>query len=343
VDVDTALLFVNTFEHNGTFRPPDSHRRDRIVAFSTSATENYSLTSYLPSPGGLTSRLPGMADNRFVELILGPSVAKSTSEFAYKSLATSPQQLFSLFLRRDPAMEFASAFPLYAKRLADLLLKAPERFTRLGAKEKEKLLYEETVGAFIFTLLPWIPNDVASQEAAGDIVMAFVQTLRPERGGIELLGAELGRAPAVLTRLISSGHLASHTKKPFFDSLVLENWKSWGAVAGELSAKCDKHQQVTSRKEMIAFIQSFPCDQCSSESTESQTPLGRVNTHDIGNSTRVFENLLGERLGPWKMVISALAVASLKESVTEGILSVVLQSLTSRPTQTRWAMYDAVS
>jgi hypothetical protein len=260
-----------------------------------------------------------MAENRFVELIFEPSAAKSAWEFAYKSLAASPQQLFALFLRRDPAMEFASAFPLYAKRLADLLLKVPERFNQLGAKEKEKLLYEETMGAFIFILLPWMPNEVASQEAAGDIVMAFVQTLRPERGGIALLGAELGRAPAVLRRLISSGHLASHTKKPFFDSLVLENWKNWGAVAVELSAKCSQHQQVTSRKEMIAFIQSFPCDKCSSGSTESQTLLGRANTHGIGNSTRVFENLLGERLGPWKMVISALAVTSLKANVTEGI------------------------
>jgi len=264
-----------------------------------------------------------MADNRFVELIFESSAAKSTLEFAYKSLAASPQQLFSLFLRRDPGMEFASAFPLYAKRLSDLLLKVPEHFNQLGAKEKEKLLYEETVGAFIFTLLPWMPNDAASQEAVGDIVMAFVQTLRPERGGIQLLGAELGCTPAML-RLISSGYLASHTNKPFFDSLVLENWESWRAVAGELTVKCGKHQQATSRKEIIAFIQSFPCDQCSSKSTESQTLLRRANAHGIGYSTRAFENLLGERLGPWKIVVSALAVTSLKENVNEGTYALVL-------------------
>jgi len=265
-----------------------------------------------------------MADNRFVELIFESSAAKSTLEFAYKSLAANPQQLFSLFLRRDPAMEFASAFPLYAKRLSDLLLKVPERFNQLGAKEKEKLLYEETVGAFIFTLLPWMPNDAASQEAVGDIVMAFVQTTRPGRGGTELLGAELKRASAMLRRLISSGHLASHTNEPFFDSLVLENWESWRAVAGELTAKCGKHQQATSRKEMVAFIQSFPCDQSSSGSTESQTLLRRANAHGIGYSTRAFENLLGERLGPWKIVISALAVTSLKENVNEGTYALVL-------------------
>jgi len=272
-----------------------------------------------------------MADNRFVELILGPSVTKSTLQFAYKSLAANPQQLFSLFLRRDPGMEFASAFPLYARRLAGLLLKVPEHFHRLGAKEKKKLLYEETVGAFIFTLFPWMPDDAASQEAVGDIVMAFAQTLRPERGGMQLLGAELGRTPAML-RLISSGQLASHTNKLFFNSLILENWESWTTVAGELTAKCGKHEQVTSRKEMIAFIQSFPCDHCPSGSTESKTPLARANihAHGIGYSTRVFENLLGERLGPWKIVISALAVTSLKENVNEGTYALVLSDSISK-------------
>ena len=269
-----------------------------------------------------------MAENRFVELIFEPSASRAVCQFAYQSLARHPEQLFALLLMGKTAIEFAAALPLLGRRLSSLLRKVPEHFDRLQLGSQDKLLYEETLSAFIFTLLPWTPEDIASQEAVADIVMAVIETARPEGGRLQLLGAELGRNPRILERIISEGSLATFPRKKqqTFKSLALKSWESWAAVANAI--ECKKHlegwleKNVTDWRGMMALVESFPCDQCSPTSTEYQTRL----SGGIGFSTRVFENLLGEHLGPWKIVISALAVNSLKNNVTEGTYTVIHSS-----------------
>jgi hypothetical protein len=275
-----------------------------------------------------------MADNKFIDLIFElenrhPSIYRS----AYQSLARNPQQLFALVLKKDISTQFFSAFALHGKQVAALLSNTPTYFgpasdDSLHLGKDELQLYEETLGSFLFTFFPMKFPDIASQEALAQIFMAVIKLSRVGNR-LELLGAELGQVPSILNRLIVDGRIAiwSRRNPQEFRSLTSNNWMAWATVAIHLAKQCIPHRErlpsegIKNWNDTAKLLQSFPCGMCPPPSSDVTTEhlARRANTQVINTGTRAYDNLLGEHLGPWKIVISALALKDFRAAATQGI------------------------
>ncbi|KAF8541740.1 hypothetical protein BDD12DRAFT_946309 [Trichophaea hybrida] len=267
-----------------------------------------------------------MADTKFIDLIFNPDFSHDEYTFAYRSLVRNPKQLFTLFLKRDISTEFFVAFDEYGKTLAELLGSAPEYHGETSdhpiQRKDVKLLYEESLAAFLYSLFPLHLPDAKSQESLAAIVMAVI-TIIPSGGCLQLIGAELSRIPPILTMLILDGSLGVWSRRKYqsFISLTSKNWTKWEPVVNGLVEQCRGHRRVESWNAMERFLQSFPCELCpqrSSAKTIENVPR-RENSRIIHAGVRAFENLLGEHLGPWKVVISELALKSLRAIVCRAI------------------------
>lgn len=274
---------------------------------------------------------------KFIELIFDPD-PRSTLRYksAYRWLARNPHQLFTLLLQKDVSTEFFSAFALYGKRLATLLSDIPKFFgqesehqLQLGKEEINVRLFEELLGVLLFSLLPLAPADTASQETLAEIAMAVIKVSRPG-GLLELIGAELGEKPVILTRLIADGGIGfwSQEQPASFKSLTSNCWRNWGNVALHIVDLCTSHtrkfswmDEVEDWETLKKLVESLPCNSCpkiSSPSTDKPPPP-RANPRTIINtSTRAFDSLLGQHLGLWKIVISALALKNFRKVAVDG-------------------------
>ena len=269
-----------------------------------------------------------MADRKFIELIFEPE--RQRYGFAYQSLAKHPKQLFTLFIKKDVSMEFFSAFPIYGKRLADLLRNVHEYFgptfeNHIQLQKDDWQLFEETLAAFLFNFLPLQFQDNPSQESVADIVMAVIQ-ISSVGGRLELLGAELGRTTGILTRLIAEGHMRELPRKDFyqpFRSLTSNNMESWVPVAQNLVQLCEAHRKRFARFEdwsLMEIVQSFPCEWCPPVPYNVSTSIApRANPQAVTSDTNVFNKLLGEHMGTWKIVISEQALKNLKGAAKQGM------------------------
>lgn len=277
-----------------------------------------------------------MTDNKFVDFIFEPDV-KSFSTYklklAYRSLAKSPQQLFTLFTDKDLSTTFLSAFEIYGKRLAVLLDDFPIHF---GTTSEDRLsfgkdplssrLLEEVLGAFLFSLLANDFPDAAPQQSMADIVMAVIKISKPG-GALGLLGATLGDFPSILGRLIGHGQIGELSQKQpaSFASLASNDTTldAWARVAalnrvGQCLRHLETSQGICDWEQMKNFLQSFPCEKCPAILDASESPLPRqrnINSHGMNSGIRAFDSLLGQHLGPWKVVISGRALRDLKEAV----------------------------
>ncbi|KAF8241484.1 P-loop containing nucleoside triphosphate hydrolase protein [Wilcoxina mikolae CBS 423.85] len=210
--------------------------------------------------------------------------------------------------------------------LAELLGSAPEYHGETSdhpiQRKDVKLLYEESLAAFLYSLFPLRLPDAKSQESLAAIVMAVI-TIIPPGGCLQLIGAELSRAPPILTMLILDGSLGVWSRRKYqsFISLTSNNWTNWEPVVNVLVEQCRGHHRVESWSAMQRFLQSFPCELCPqrfSAKTIENVPQ-RENPRIIHAGIRAFENLLGEHLGPWKVVISELALKSLRAVVCRAV------------------------
>lgn len=279
-----------------------------------------------------------MADNKFVDLIFEPN-ARNLSVYklklAYQSLAKSPQQLFALFTDKYLSTTFFSAFEIYGKQLAVLLDDFPKYF---GPTSEHQLpfgkdpfglrLLEEALGAFLFSLFANDFLDAATQQSMVGIAMAFINLSKPG-GALGLLGAKLGDFPLILGRLIGHGHFSelSRNRSELFSSLTSNDTTlgAWAQIVANRAGQCSLHsetsQDIRDWKRMQEFLQSFPCKECPAIMDASEPPLPRqrnVNPHGMNSGIRAFDSLLGQHLGPWKVVISGRALRDLKEAVHSG-------------------------
>jgi len=269
-----------------------------------------------------------MADTRFIDLIFNPDCSHDEYTFAYRSLVRNPKQLFTLFLKRDISTKFFAAFDEHGKTLAELLGSAPEYHGETSdhlsqLRKGVKLIYEESLAGFLFFLFPLQLPDAKSQKSLAAIVMAVITNI-PPGGCLELIGAELARAPSILTILIADGHLRSWSRRSYqsFISLTSKSWTDWAPVVNALAKKCNKHCQAEHWSALKRFLQTFPCESCPQEPSASiiENVPRRENSRTIYTGVRAFENLLGEHVGPWKVVISALALTSLRTVAHRGML-----------------------
>lgn len=279
-----------------------------------------------------------MADNKFVDLIFKPNARNLPVyklKLAYQSLAKSPQQLFSLFTDKDSSTTFFSAFEIYGKQLAVLLDDFPKYFGPTSEHQlpfgKDPLglrLLEEALGAFIFSLLANDFLDAATQQSMADIAMASIKLSKPG-GALGLLGAKLGDFPLILGRLIGHGYISelSRNHPELFSSLTLNDTTlgAWAQIVANRAGQCLLHSETSKDirdwKRMQDFLQSFPCKECPAIIDTSEPPLPRqrnVNSHGMNSGIRAFDSLLGQHLGPWKIVISRRALRDLKEAAHGG-------------------------
>lgn len=274
-----------------------------------------------------------MADYKFVELIFEPESINSIKfKIAQNSLLRNPRQLFALLVEKEISTNFLSRLKTRDQHLAKLF----DKFSSPSPSEfqwKARIL-EESLQAFIFSLLANDFTDVASQESVAGIIVSVVKLSNPE--GWRLLGVKLGEAPGILKRLIAGRYLRTLSRdRPTFTKSITSNpitLQTWAEIITDLMQGCasDAHNGVsriiTTREEMETFISSFqPCGNCSASFTnnnthaESQVLRVRNDNHLIFDlKLRTFDTLLGCHLGPWKIILSAQALQDLKESVSSG-------------------------
>jgi len=277
-----------------------------------------------------------MAESKFVDLIFNPDCSHDERIFAYRSLVRNPKQLFTLFLKRDISTEFFAAFDLYGKTLAELLISVPEYCGEtlsypIQIGKDAKRFYEENLATFLFSLFPLKFPDAELQESLAAIVFAVITNI-PPGGCLELIGAEIALDPSIMTVLIADGRLGTRLRRSI-NSLASKNWLKWVPVATTLAQQCPWHREkyriIKSWSEMERFFQSFPCNSCPRRSSARtmDDESRRANSCPIYTGINAFDNnLLGEHLGPWKIVISALALKSLRAVACHGLSRLCLCS-----------------
>lgn len=274
-----------------------------------------------------------MADYKFVELVFEPEpIGPISFKVAQNSLVRNPRQLFALLVEKDISTIFFSRLKTRGQQLAKLFDQFREfTLSPLEFQLKTRLL-EESLQAFLFSLLANDFTDFGSQESVAEIIVSIVKLSNPEGWG--LLGARLGETPGILKRLIAGRHLRNLTRDyPTFIGSIISNpatFRTWAGIVSDLMRGCIKgahngiSQARVGREDMEALISNFqPCQHCSADSTNNgaytQVLRARNDNHLIFDlKLRTFDTLLGCHLGPWKIVLSAQALQDLKESVSSG-------------------------
>lgn len=273
-----------------------------------------------------------MADYKFVELVFEPEpIGPISFRVAQNSLVRNPRQLFALLVEKDISTTFLSRLKTRGQQLAKLFDQFREfTLSPLEFQLKTRLL-EESLQAFLFSLLANDFADSGSQESVAEIIVSIVKlhVSNPEVWG--LLGARLGETPGILKRLISGCHLRTLSRdRPTFIRSIISNpttSRTWAGIISDFMRECTHNGISEARvgwEDMEAFISNFqPCQYCSADSTNnsaySQVLRVRNNNHLIFDfKLRTFDTLLGCHLGPWKIVLSAQALQDLKESVSSG-------------------------
>ena len=283
-------------------------------------------------------------ETKFIDLALAAGQYHNETELnrAYRSLAKHPKQLFDIFLKRETQEKFFATFDQCGTKLATHLGSTPEYFGHppssnhtIQLRSDEWHQFQETVGAFLFSLFPLTTSDEddISQEALGAMIMAAIKTIRPEGGRLELLGAGLVRVPHVLTMLIADGRLGKWALRnpQSFSNLALHCWDDWVPTVTTLAERCLRHSRVFSGVGSFPmleyYVKSFPCAECpwqSSTGAVNKIPRGTAS-REMRDDVRAFENLLGEHLGPWKLVISGEGLKSLR-AVSSGSMLLLITS-----------------
>ncbi|KAL0640852.1 hypothetical protein Q9L58_000159 [Maublancomyces gigas] len=234
-----------------------------------------------------------MADYKFVELVFEPEpIGPISFRVAQNSLVRNPRQLFALLVEKDISTTFLSRLKTRGQQLAKLLDQFREfTLSPLEFQLKTRLL-EESLQAFLFSLLANDFADFGSQESVAEIIVSIVKLHVSNPEALGLLGARLGETPGILKRLIAGCHLRSLSRdRPTFIRSIISNpttSRTWAGIISDLMRECTHNGISQARvgwEDMEAFISSFQ-PWC--------------------------------HLGPWKIVLSAQALQDLKESVSSG-------------------------
>ncbi|KAG0641145.1 hypothetical protein HOY80DRAFT_955829 [Tuber brumale] len=264
----------------------------------------------------------------FFEFVFSES--SKNFQAAYESLASKPYQIFDILLKEERFTNFFSRIGVYGNNLANLL----SQFPSFQGYDYRTSLLQELIRAFTLSLLAERFDDVKSRDAAARIVVSVVKLSDPTALG--QLGTRLGALPGIFQTLIAEGHIKNLalSHKQCFEGLISEPQArdKWVEIITDLCKKCGVHgsrPERTSDIELAKFIRTAPCEFCTSDFTFNCGP----NRDTEGESTRlrdyafrstmdsnVFSYLLGEPLGPWKIILSQEAMENLREANIQGNL-----------------------
>ncbi|CUS07542.1 unnamed protein product, partial [Tuber aestivum] len=246
---------------------------------------------------------------------------------AYESLDLKPYQIFDLLLSQERFKNFFSRVDVYGNNLANLL----SQFPSFEKDNYNGSLLREIIRAFTFSLLAERFDEMRARSTVARIVISVVKLSDPRTLGY--FGVRLGALPGILRILIAEGHLKklALTHKRCFEGLISEPraGKQWVEVIMDLCKKCELHgsrPKRTGHLELGKFIRTIPCEHCpdiSSDGGLSRNSEGKLtrapgDPFRPGTEPNAFEHLLGEPLGPWKIILSQLAMEDLEEANEQG-------------------------
>jgi len=248
------------------------------------------------------------------------------SRVAYESLSSRPYQIFDLLLKEGRFTNFFSRIEVYGNNLANLL----SQFPSFKQDDYGTLLLQEMIRAFTLSLLAERLDSTRSRRAVARIVLSVVKLSDP-RGTLGQFGVRLGALPGILRILIAEGHIKklALTHKGYFEDLISEPQarEKWVEFVLELYKECRKHGWAPRAGGVMEFIRTVPCEFCNSnvsfdcgfnDGPEGEPTRVRGSSFWLGMESNVFQYLLGEPLGPWKIVLSQQAMEDLGMENAQG-------------------------
>ncbi|CUS11080.1 unnamed protein product [Tuber aestivum] len=247
---------------------------------------------------------------------------------AYESLDSEPYQIFDLLLKEERFKNFFSRIEVYGNNLGYLL----SQFPSLQQYGYSTSLLQEIIKAFTLSLLTEKFDGRKSRSAVARIVISVVNLSDPRTLG--QFGVRLGGLPEILRILIAEEHIKklAQTDQRRFEDLISEPraQERWVEFITDLCKGCRVHRSGPRRTggvELAKFIRTVPCEFCTTNFSfncgPSQNSEGEpTGAHDYSLrpviESNVFEYLLGEPLGPWKIVLSQQAMEDLGEENAQG-------------------------
>jgi len=245
---------------------------------------------------------------------------------AYKSLDSNPYQIFDLLLKEGRFTNFFSRIEVYGNNLANLL----SQFPSFQQDDYSTLLLREMIRAFALSLLAERSDSLRFRRAVARVVLSVVKLSDP-RGTLGQFGVRLGALPGILMFLIAEGHIKklAQTHKGCFEDLISEPQarEKWAGFIVELCQGCEVHGSKPSSQELAKFIRTAPCEFCNSnvsfdcvlnDGPEGEPTRVRGSYFGPNMESNVFKYLLGEPLGPWKIVLSQQAMEDLGKENAQG-------------------------
>ncbi|PUU76952.1 hypothetical protein B9Z19DRAFT_205123 [Tuber borchii] len=241
------------------------------------------------------------------------------SKAAYESLGSKPYQIFDLLLKEEHFRNFFSRIEVYGSNLANLL----SQFPSFEQDDYSTSLLREMIRAFALSLLAERFDDMRARSAIAKIVLSVVKLSDPRRT-LGHFGVRLGALPGILRILIAEGHIKkiAVTHKRCFEDLISEPQarERWVEFIMELCKECEEHGSRPSALGLAKFIRTIPCEFCNSNvpfdcgldnDLEGEPTRVRGSSFGINTESNMFKYLLGEPLGPWKIILSQQAMEDL--------------------------------
>ena len=238
---------------------------------------------------------------------------------AYESLHSKPYQIFDLLLKEEHFTNFFLRIEVYGNNLADLL----SQFPNFQQDDYSTSLLREMIRAFALSLLAERFDDRKSIGAIATIVLSVVKLSDP-RGTLGEFGMRLEALPGILRFLLVEGLIKklALTHKRFYEDLISEPQagEKWVEFIMDLCKECRKHRSRPRTSGILEFIRTVPCEFCNSntsfdcglnEGPEGERTRVRGSSFGLGMESNVFKYLLGEPLGPWKIILSQQAMEDL--------------------------------
>ena len=256
------------------------------------------------------------------------------SKAAYDSLDSKPYQIFDLLLKEEHFINFFSRIEVYGNNLASLL----SQFPSFEQDDYSTSLLREMIGAFALSLLSERFDDMRSRSAVVRIVLSVVKLSHP-RKTLGQFGMRLGALPGILRILIAEGHIKTlaQTRKQYFEDLVSEPQarERWVEFIMDLCKECKKHGSRPRTSGVREFIRTVPCEFCNSnipldcrldDSPKGEPARVQSSSFELNTESNVFKYLLGEPLGPWKIILSQQAMEDLGTEKAQSNCSTILST-----------------
>jgi len=245
---------------------------------------------------------------------------------AYESLNSKPYQIFDLLLKEGRCTNFFSRIEVYGNNLSNLL----SQFPSFEQDDYSTLALREMIRAFALSLLAERLDGTGSRRAVAGIVLSVVKLSDP-RGTLGQFGVRLGSLPGILMILFAEGHIKqlALTHKRCFEDLISEPQarEKWVGFILELYKECRKHGRAPRAGGAMEFIRTVPCEFCDpnvsfncgfNDGSEEEPTRVRGSSFWLGMESNVFKYLLGEPLGPWKIILSQQAMEDLGKENAQG-------------------------